>query len=58
LRELGCQTAQAYLFSKAVPALPYRRYLRDGHIQIDNRSGIEITGSFPNLAAELLANAG
>ncbi len=55
LRELGCQRAQGYLFSKAVPAITCSQHLTGKHIDlIDPSRGVELTGAHPTLVEDLL----
>jgi diguanylate cyclase (GGDEF)-like protein len=55
LRELGCQRAQGYLFSRAVPAITCSQHLTGKHIDlVDPSRGVELTGTHPTLIEDLL----
>lgn len=58
LRELGCQQAQGYLFSKAIPAGDCARHLSGQHIDLANGdswgNASELTGAHQALIDELL----
>jgi diguanylate cyclase (GGDEF)-like protein/PAS domain S-box-containing protein len=62
LRELGCQIAQGYLFSKAVPAFACRPYLLGNPVHFGAeraRSGLQdSTGAYPSLMSDLLMDGG
>ena len=58
LRELGCQQAQGYLFSKAIPAEECARYLWGRYIDLVDPYGraqmLELTGAHQGLVEDLL----